>query len=663
MTRQKLGTCYYPEHVPEEVWAEDAARMRELGLGLVRIGEFAWSRLEPEPGIYRFEWLGRAIDTLHKAGLAVVLGTPTATPPKWLVDRMPDMVALDVSGRPRGFGSRRHYCFSHEAYARECERIVTALAEAFGSHPCVVAWQTDNEYGCHDTVESYSTAALLAFRRWCRARYSTIEALNQAWGNVFWSMELSSFDAIELPNLTVTEANPAHRLDFQRFSSDQVVAFNRRQVEIIRRHAPRRVILHNFMGDFSAFDHHTVARDLDVAAWDSYPLGFLETTASDVAWKARYLRVGDPDFQAFHHDLYRACGRCGWWVMEQQPGGVNWGAWNPLPAPGAVRLWAFEAFAAGAEVVSYFPWRQAPFAQEQMHEALLLPNGEPNEAYHVAALVARELAQLDMRVESERADVALVFDYESAWAWSIAPHGQDFSYFALLLAFYRGLRRAGLSVDIVAPTEEAVAGRRLVLLPGLFSPRGEFVEALAASEALVLIGPRSGSKTPDFRIPPELPPGELRALVDIEVRRAESLRPGITIAVAGSQGRFEHWREIISLGAGVEPLLETSGGEVALACRGGVFYLAGWPDATLLDEVLIRLLDLAGVERLDLHADVRIRDNGTLRYIFNYGPEPVDISALVGTAPLLLGEVNLPPCGVAGFRRPMRGNGADADRA
>lgn len=663
MTHQKLGTCYYPEHVPEEVWAEDAARMRGLGLTLVRIGEFAWSRLEPQPGIYRFDWLGRAIDTLHKAGLAVVLGTPTATPPKWLVDRMPDMVALDMSGRPRGFGSRRHYCFSHEAYAQECERIVTALAEAFGSHPCVVAWQTDNEYGCHDTVESYSTAALLAFRRWCRARYSNIEALNEAWGNAFWSMELSSFDAIELPNLTVTEANPAHRLDFQRFSSDQVVAFNRRQVEIIRRHAPGRKILHNFMGAFTGFDHHTVARDLDVAAWDSYPLGFLETTASDVAWKARYLRVGDPDFQAFHHDLYRGCGQSGWWVMEQQPGGVNWGAWNPLPAPGAVRLWAFEAFAAGAEVVSFFPWRQAPFAQEQMHEALLLPNGAPNEAYHVAAQVAREIADLDARVEPERADNALVFDYESAWAWGIEPHGQDFSYFALLLAFYRGLRRVGLSVDIVPPTPEDVARRKLVLVPGLFAAQENLVEALAAGEALVLIGPRSGSKTPEFRIPRELPPGNLRSLIDVAVRRVESLRPGVTIPVVGSHGRFERWREILILGGGVEPVFETTSGEVALARQGRFFYLGGWPDATLLDEVLIRLLELANAERLDLHADIRVRDNGGLRYIFNHGSEPVDIFSLVGTAALLLGEVTLPPCGVAAFRRPVQENGADADRA
>ena len=258
-------------------------------------------------------------------------------------------------GVSRKFGSRRHYCFSHEGYARESDRIVTRLAQEFGAHPGVAAWQTDNEYGCHDTVESYSDAALQAFRQWCARKYATVEALNAAWGNVFWSMELSSFDAIELPNLTVTEANPSHLLDFQRFSSDQVAAFNARQVSIIRARSPGRPILHNFMGAFTAFDHFVVARDLDAASWDSYPLGFLERSANDETFKARYMRVGDPDFQAFHHDLYRGCGRGRWWVMEQQPGPVNWAPWNPAPAKGAVRMWTFEAFAAGGRDGQLFP--------------------------------------------------------------------------------------------------------------------------------------------------------------------------------------------------------------------------------------------------------------------------------------------------------------------
>ena len=142
----KLGTCYYPEHWPEALWEEDARRMTEAGLSCVRIGEFAWSRIEPAPGQFNWGWLDRAIGMLGQAGLGVILGTPTATPPKWLVDSMPDMLALDQQGQPRRFGSRRHYCFSHMGFRAEAVRITRAMAERYGQHPAVIAWQTDNEY-------------------------------------------------------------------------------------------------------------------------------------------------------------------------------------------------------------------------------------------------------------------------------------------------------------------------------------------------------------------------------------------------------------------------------------------------------------------------------------------------------------------------------------
>src|SRR5471032_502218 len=155
----RLGVCYYPEHWPESMWKDDAARMKALGIDRVRIAEFAWSRIEPSPGEYNWDWLDRAIDVLADAGLKTVMCTPTATPPKWLIDAHPDILAFDAQGRPRGFGSRRHYCFSSETYRAECARIVEAVAGRYGQHPAVGAWQTDNEYSCHDTARSYSPNA------------------------------------------------------------------------------------------------------------------------------------------------------------------------------------------------------------------------------------------------------------------------------------------------------------------------------------------------------------------------------------------------------------------------------------------------------------------------------------------------------------------------
>ena len=235
------GVCYYPEHWPEALWEQDAKEMADAGISWVRIAEFSWIKMEPEAGQYDFAWLDKAIDILGKAGLKIVLCTPTATPPKWLVDSMPDMIAIDENGRPRGYGSRRHYSFSHKGYRAECARITEVLAKRYGNNAYVQAWQTDNEYGCHDTALSWCQSAKVHFRLWLQQRYGTIDALNEAWGTIFWSMAYRHFDEIELPNLTVTEANPSHNMDFRRFATDEIVSFDRLQVDIIR--AIRQIVL------------------------------------------------------------------------------------------------------------------------------------------------------------------------------------------------------------------------------------------------------------------------------------------------------------------------------------------------------------------------------------------------------------------------------------
>ncbi|MEM6897908.1 MAG: beta-galactosidase, partial [Pseudomonadota bacterium] len=435
--KRALGVCYYPEHWPRDMWEADAAEMREVGISLVRIGEFAWSRIEPAPGRFEWDWLDDAVEVLGSAGLKIIMGTPTATPPRWMLDKHPDMLAWDAEGRPRRFGSRRHYCFSHQGYREEARRIASLMAERYGQNPHITAWQTDNEYDCHDTAISYSPNARQAFQDWLAQRYQSPDALNRAWGNVFWSMEYADFAEIELPNLTVTDPNPAHVLAFRRFSSDQVAAFNRTQCDAIRRFSDVPIV-HNFMGRITTFDHYAVSRDLDIASWDSYPLGFLmDRNPAPGDFKDRFMRQGDPDFQAFHHDLYRTCGglrsqagagRGRWWIMEQQPGPVNWAPWNPAPLPGMVRLWAWEAFAHGAEAVCYFRWRQAPFAQEQQHSGLKRPDNGAAPGLSEARQVAGEISALPDTAPGA-AKVALIFDYDSAYAWETQPQGKDFDYF------------------------------------------------------------------------------------------------------------------------------------------------------------------------------------------------------------------------------------------
>lgn len=650
----ELGVCYYPEQWPEAKWAEDARQMAALGLTWVRIGEFAWSQLEPRQGVFDWGWLDRAINCLGAAGLKVIMSTPTAAPPKWLVDLHPDILPVGPDGLRRKFGSRRHYCFSSTRYRMEAARIATAVAARYGRNPFVHAWQIDNEYGDHDTIHSYSDDAQTAFRDWLRRRYGTIDALNHAWGTSFWSMTYNDFDQVELPIQLVEEPSPSHLLDYFRFSSDQVISFNRAQVEILRAHAPGRPITHNYMNQNTDFDHHEIGADLDIASWDAYPLGNLIHGRLPEAEKARYLRTGDPDQPGFNNDLYRSVGRGRVWVMEQQPGPVNWAAQNLAPQDGMVRLWTWLAFAHGCEMVSYFRWRQVPFAQEQHHTGLLLPDSTPDQAFHEVAEVIGEIGKLPPVGPRGKAPVALVLDYPSRWALTALPQGQNFRPAHHALDWYSALRRSGVDVDIVGQDAD-LDGYGLVVAPDLVIPDEGFVTRLQQSGAKAIFGPRSGSKTADFHIPDTLPPGPLARLVKVKVLRVESLPDWHceTMILGNRAIAAGRWRETIETEETVLGHFRSSYRDQQPAYVGNARfrYLATLPDPEGLRSILKEVLDWAGIATCPDLGDIRIARRGHLTFAFNFGPDAASLPAPTD-AVFHLGERRLPPCGVAAWSVP-----------
>ncbi|MDF3090398.1 beta-galactosidase [Burkholderia semiarida] len=653
-----LGVCYYPEHWPREQWDRDARRMAELGLTRVRIAEFAWSRMEPEPGRYDWAWLDDAIDTLARQQLKIVLGTPTAAPPKWLVDRHPEILPVGVDGAVWQFGSRRHYDIASPVYREHCVRIADAMARRYGAHPAVIAWQTDNELGCHNTLPSYTQAALQGFRTWLATRHGDIDALNRAWGNVFWSMEYRGFDEIELPRHTPTDANPAHLLDFRRYQSDEVARFHAAQVDAIRPHAPGRDVLHNFMGFFAEFDHYAFARGgLDVAAWDSYPVPRTEVLPLDEADKQRWARTGHPDVSAFSHDLYRGVGNGRMWVMEQQAGPVNWGPYNPVPHAGAVRLWTWEAFAHRAELVSYFRWRQYPHAQEQLHSGLNAPDDRLSPGGHEVARVAREIAALDPALvagERDTARVALLFDYEADWMIRIQPHGADFDYQQHVFDWYRALRELGLDVDIVAAGAD-VSRYAFVVAPTLPVVTDRIVEQAASGHAHWLFGPRTGSRTAEFAIAPGLAPGKLRNVLPVRIGQVESLRPSLAPRVSfdGVDGHALKWRDHVDMDAapGVDVLAACDDGVPALVRRAHVTMATACFDRTLLRAIVARCARDAGLQAYALPDGVRLRRRGRVTFAFNYGDTPCMLPA-PGGARFVLGSRDLGAVDVAAWVEP-----------
>ena len=632
----ELGVCYYPEHWSEKMWITDAENMHKNGITWVRIAEFAWSRIEPSSGVFDWNWLDKIVDILGNNGLKIVMCTPTATPPKWLVDQMPDMVAIDENGQARKFGSRRHYSFSHIGYQKESQRITKAIAERYGQNNFVKAWQTDNEFGCHETTYSWCLSALREFRIWLEKKYQNIDDLNKSWGNVFWSMEYRSFEEIELPNLTVTEANPSHNFDFRKFSSDQVKNFNYQQVKILNDYSPGRPVSHNFMGHFTEFDHREICEDLNIAAWDSYPLGFLQNMQTIARGDKKLLEdcynIGDPDFQSYHHDLYRGMGRL--WIMEQQPGPVNWARYNPIPIAGAVRMWTWEAFAHDAEVVSYFRWRQAPFAQEQMHAGLMYRNNTPAIGSHEAMQVSNEIQMLNLP-ETQKSEIALLHDYEACWITELDGQTEDFHYTRLMIDFYKSVRVNGGSLDIVGKKAD-FTGYKLIIVPSFVHLETDTFKKMVSSGAKILAGPRTGIKNRNFQIPENL---SLEGL-GYKVKRVDALPYELPVEVEwkGQKGKLHVWREQGD-SSGISEGKSEDGFPVITSGNQGS-YLCGWPDEALLSSIMKEQMAMAGLKPITLPEYLRVRQRGDLLFFTNYGKKNVDIpDAFQGE--ILLGSKNM----------------------
>ncbi|CAM3959335.1 beta-galactosidase [Deinococcus marmoris] len=638
----QLGSCDYPEHVPQDRWVPYAKQQKELGLTYVRIAEFAWSRMEPRPGEYDWEWLDTAIDAYHAEGLRVVLCTPTPTPPAWLIRAHPEILPVDAQGRVREFGSRRQYDFASPIYRQHSRRITRAMAERYGEHPAVAGWQTDNEFGCHDTARSYGGASAEAFPVWLEKKYGTLEALNVAWGNVFWSMEYDGWGQIRPPNLTVTEPNPSHVLDFYRFASAMVAEFQAEQVAILRELSPGRFVTHNFMIFETGFDHYEVAKGLDFVTWDNYPLGMLEFFApsgsgDDV--KTHFARTGQPDLIAFNHDLYRgllggknALGRDGAgtpngpWVMEQQCGQVNWAPFNPLPADGAVQLWTAQAWAHGVDVVSYFRWRAATMAQEVMHSGLLRHDETPDRGFAEVA----ELDTAQFPVGKVSARIALLHDYESLWLYDQQKHSASLSYWTQTLTYYMALRGLGVDVDVIHADAD-LSGYAVIVAPAITlvsKERAAHWTAAVEAGAKLVCGPRTAFRTPGGETWADGQFGPLSELVGAKLLQYDSLRPTLSQKVTGGGGDFEAhaWAESYRT-QNAETLYSYSGGPLdgqSAVIRNGGVTVIGAHSEKLIGSVLAEVLRGAEVTVTPLPGGVRLSRRAGKVLLQNWNPDAVE---------------------------------------
>ncbi len=584
-----LGCAWYPEHWEEARWAEDLRLMQEAGMNVVRIAEFAWSRMEPAEGRFDFDWLERAIALAAAHGLVSVVGTPTAAPPAWLTQAYPDTLALREDGRLAQHGNRCHYSPANARYREFCRRIAEKMAERFGKNPHVIGWQIDNEYNS----VSYDDDTRRQFHAWLKGRYADLDTLNRRWTTAYWSQEYTDWAQIPLP---IGGHNPSLMLEFRRFITHVYRAFQREQIDAIRRHAaPRQWITHNFMGWYDLYDHYELTADLDLASWDNYVgTGHLD-----------YLNNGA------RHDLTRGFKRRNFWLMETQPGSVNWSPLNNALNRGEVRAMAWHAVGHGADAVLYWQWRSALGGQEQYHGTLVAPDGRPRPLYQEVARLGRELAQAAdaLKGTTPVAQVAVLHSYDDRWAIHFQRHHRDFDPVRHLVDYYRPLRAPGNDIDIVHP-RAPLDGYRLVVAPGLHmmdeALAQHLIDYVRAGGHLVL-GVRSGMKDAHNALLPLRQPGLLAESLGAHVEEYYALEGPIPVAGAWGEGQAHIWAEWLHPDApDVEVLLRYGpangwlDGQAAMVTRavgnGRMTYVGAWLDADTMRPAAAWMARESGVE-------------------------------------------------------------------
>lgn len=407
-----LGTCYYPEHWDKRLWREDLQRMKENGIFTIRIAEFAWNKVEPKEGEFTYEFFDDFLDIAEEENMNVIFGTPTATPPVWLTEKYPEVLNCRMDGTPYYHGMRRHYNYNSPVYQELSARIVKKIAKHYGKRPCIVGWQIDNEINC-ETDEFYSESDTLAFRKFLKKKYETIDALNEAWGTIVWNQTYTSWKEIYVPRTTIhNSTNPHQMLDYYRFISDSAIRFCRMQSDIIRKYKkPQDFITTN--GMFRNLDNHKMQDDcLDVTTYDSYP-NFAYCLCEDPKHADD---LNDRKWSKNLTEVRSICPHFG--IMEQQSGANGWNTRMeaPAPKPGQIMLWTMQSIAHGADYISFFRWRTATVGTEiYWHGILDYDNRCNRKLAEIHRIWERTKAISGMAGADYKASFALIKDYDNVW--------------------------------------------------------------------------------------------------------------------------------------------------------------------------------------------------------------------------------------------------------
>ena len=441
------GVQYYPEQWPKERWAIDARMMQEAGINVVRMGEFAWSALEPHEGERDFTWMDEAIALLDAYGIKTILCTPSRTPPPWVYTRYPGVRNVEANGHLANYGTRYTIGLSHSEFKQLSQDIDLAVIQHFSGNDAIVGWQVDNEVGSNN--DCYCERCRRRFTQYLEKKYRSIEALNAAWGAHFWSFHFTTWEEVPLP-----ATNPQLSLEYRRFLSELNIEFTSWRSERIHEMDPGKFVTTNFQSLRSQHtDYFRQAKVIDLNGFNHYPFRAPE----------------------FILDYYR--GKRGTMLPLEQFTRLL----EVDSGPGWMRLWAYMAIAHGSCGINYFRWRCCRWGQEQHRDGILPHDGLPARRYEELAKMGSEIAQIGQRIDSThpKSEVALLMSYESRWAIEAGTHIEEWDPAQDIVAIHCALRDQNIPTDALDPRED-LSDYRLVIAPRLFSIDGQIAENLCA---------------------------------------------------------------------------------------------------------------------------------------------------------------------------------------
>lgn len=627
-----FGVDYYPEQWQPGMLDEDLDRIVELGCNVIRIGEFAWHLMEPEKGKFDFSFFDRVIAAAGKRGISVIFGTPTAAPPAWLAHAHPDILSQSESGVPRVYGGRHVACYSSEPYLERCRAIVTALAEHYRDEHRIVAWQIDNELGHEGSDKCWCTRCRKKFQSFLSRKFGgDIAALNGAYGTAFWSQEYNSFEEIPLPAPTITVHNPALRLDWERFCSENIRAFAEEQCDIIRRIIPDAFIIHDFPGGglTKSVDYAAVSALLDKAANNNYPV-----------WGGQKEPL-PPEEIAFGLDYIRGLKGENFWITEAIMGAQGHDITGCLPRPGQAKLWSWQAMAHGCDGLLYFRYRGAAKGAEQFCYGLLDPDNVPRRRFFEAQSFFSEVRQFEAALSAPlRAEAAILYDYDSIASFRIQRQSLLLDTESEMKRLHGILYRRGVEVDVI-PALRDFSAYKLVIVPNVAVTDPEFaarLKAYVAAGGTTLVTFRTAVKDRNNNLVfGKSLPVDLNDLLGLYVEETESVQELDSIPIAGEYGtgRAGVFRDMI-VPAGAQVLWRYDDEfyrqyAAITRCdygRGAAYYLGTVHNPSVLDTLFDEMMSRASIERLELPGGVECAHRGDgeerVSIIMNHNAYPVD---------------------------------------